>query len=92
MSKKNSLKMKKCERCKKKTEQTNTSEGFGGTVYYQDWTCSVCGKINMFKSRKPYPTITEYTVSTGCCNDSTPVHLHLYHQQNAERKAFLIKE
>ena len=90
------MKMKKCERCKKKTEQTNTAEGFGGTVYYQDWTCSVCGKINMFRSRKPYPTLTEYSVSTGGCpehhNFSKPVHLHLYHQQNAEREAFLIKE
>lgn len=54
-----------CERCMKKATQTNTSEGFAGTTYYQDWTCE-CGKVNLFKSRKPYPILTVFSVSTGC--------------------------
>ena len=49
----------------KKATQTNTSEGFAGTTYYQDWTCE-CGKVNLFKSRKPYPILTVFSVSTGC--------------------------
>ena len=57
--------MKKCERCKKKTKQENRSEGYGGLIYYQDWYCK-CGKVNLVRSTKPYPVITEYSVSTGC--------------------------
>ena len=53
--------LKKCERCEKKTQQTNTSEGYAGVVYYQDWTCE-CGKINSFRLNPTQP-LTEFTVS-----------------------------
>ena len=56
---------KKCERCKKVTAQVNTSEGFGGLEYYEDYTCTVCNKVNCFETKKRPNWITHYSVSTG---------------------------
>ena len=53
---------KKCEKCKKATPQVNTSEGFAGTIYYEDWTCTVCGKVNLFEKKNDPKFVTEYCV------------------------------
>ncbi len=55
-----------CDRCKKKTEQEKTSEGFAGKIYYEDFTCSVCGCINLFKKKKLPKHETIYFVSSSC--------------------------
>ena len=56
---------KKCERCKKATPQVNTSEGFGGFEYYEDYTCTVCNKVNCFAINKRPQPFTVYNISTG---------------------------
>ena len=57
--------LKHCHRCEKKTEQKQTSEGFAGTTYYNDFTCSVCGKLNLFKKTGEPKHETEYCISIG---------------------------
>ena len=58
-------KMKPCQRCEEKTEQEKTSEGFAGKIYYDDYTCSVCGKINLFVKRGLPKHETMYFINTG---------------------------
>ena len=57
--------MKPCRRCKTKTEHEKTSEGFAGTTYYEDFTCDVCGAINLFKKRKLPKHETIYFISSA---------------------------
>ena len=57
--------MKHCQRCKGKTEQEQTSEGFAGKIYYNDFTCSVCGAVNSFKKVGEPKFVTEYCINTG---------------------------
>ncbi len=57
--------LKQCHRCKKKTEQENTSEGFAGKIYYNDYTCSVCGAVNCFKKVGEPKFVTEYSINTS---------------------------
>ena len=62
MKKKN---LKHCQRCEEKTEQEKTSEGFGGKIYYNDFTCSVCGAVNSFVKKGLPKFVTEYCINTG---------------------------
>ena len=55
-------KKKSCKRCEKVTEQANTSEGFAGTVYYEDWTCTVCGKVDGVEKKGDPKFVTEFCV------------------------------
>lgn len=57
--------LKHCHRCEEKTEQENTSEGFAGLIYYNDYTCSVCGAVNCYPKKGEPKFETEYCVSTG---------------------------
>ena len=59
-----------CSRCDKKTPQTRTSEGYGGTQYYLDYTCDVCGCINLFPTKAPKVSTTYY-VNQQYCETST---------------------
>ena len=62
MKKKN---LKHCQRCEEKTEQEKTSEGFGGLIYYSDYTCSVCGAVNCYPKKGEPKFVTEYCINTG---------------------------
>lgn len=56
--------LKHCHKCEKKTEQEKTSEGFGGTTYYNDFTCS-CGAVNCFKKIGLPKHETIYCINTN---------------------------
>ena len=53
---------KKCERCKKATPHVNSSEGFAGKIYYEDWTCTECGKVNCVEKKGDPKFVTEFCV------------------------------
>ena len=58
-------KKKSCKRCEKVTEQANTSEGFAGTKYMEDWTCTVCGSVDCVEKKGDPKFVTEFCVNTG---------------------------
>ena len=55
-------KKKSCKRCEKVTKQANTSEGFAGTIYYEDWTCTVCGQVTSIEKKGDPKFVTEYCI------------------------------
>jgi len=56
------MKKKSCKRCEKVTKQANTSEGFAGTIYYEDWTCTVCGQVTSIEKKGDPKFVTEYCI------------------------------
>ena len=58
-------KKKSCQRCEKKTEHENSSEGFAGVIYYEDWCCVDCGAYTLIPKKGEPKFETEYCISTG---------------------------
>ena len=56
---------KSCRRCEKKTEHENSSEGFAGLIYYEDWRCVECGSYNLIPKKGEPKFVTEYCISAG---------------------------
>ena len=57
--------LKSCKRCEKKTTHENSSEGFAGTVYCEDWCCTDCGSYTVVPKKGEPKFETEYCISTG---------------------------
>ena len=59
------MKKKLCQKCQKETEHTNSSEGFAGKIYYEDWWCTMCGKVTSIKKKGLPKHETIYCINTG---------------------------
>ena len=56
-------KKKMCRRCKTKTEHDNSSEGFAGNIYYEDWCCTVCGSYTLIPKKGEPKFETEWCIN-----------------------------